>query len=112
MSCARVTWQTVSGDSAGDNRQCRLLNLDDNDEPSKETNKCVLLWEVSNDEGDRLVDAVFVSCQGMVKDRSFSEMKYKACPTENFAREHFRRHGVEHYWDIGHNDAVLDSSLD
>jgi len=48
----------------------------------------------------------------MVKDRSFGEIKFKACPTENFAREHFRRHGVEHYWDIGHNDSVLDASND
>ncbi len=47
-----------------------------------------------------------------MEDRAFGEMKFKACPTENFAREHFRRHGVEHYWDIGHNDAVLDSSMD
>jgi len=59
----------------------------------KKKNKCVLLW------------------QGTVKDRSFGEIKFKACPTENFAREHFRRHGVEHYWDIGHNDSVLDASI-
>ncbi|CAF1047337.1 unnamed protein product [Adineta ricciae] len=67
---------------------------DDANESEKERNKCVLLWE------------------GMVKERSFGEIKFKACPTDNFAREHFRRHGVEHYWDIGHNDTILEASND
>ncbi|CAF3717455.1 unnamed protein product [Rotaria sp. Silwood1] len=67
---------------------------DGNEEQNKERNKCVLLW------------------QGTVKERSFGEIKFKSCPTENFAREHFRRHGVEHYWDIGHNDSILDASTD
>jgi len=69
------------------------MNDDDSEEQGKEKNKCVLLWE------------------GTVKDRAFGEIKFKACPTENFAREHFRRYGVEHYWDIGHNDSVLDASI-
>ncbi|CAF0894597.1 unnamed protein product [Adineta steineri] len=77
------------------NASCKnRMEDDESEDQDKEKNKCVLLW------------------QGTVKDRAFGEIKYKMCPTENFAREHFRRHGVEHYWDIGHNDSVLDSSTD
>jgi len=65
---------------------------DDNDDQGNDRNKCVLLW------------------QGTVKDRAFGEIKFKQCPTENFAREHFRRHAVEHYWDIGNNEAILEAS--
>jgi len=85
----RLLLHRIKWNSSGKNR----MDDDETDEQGKEKNKCVLLW------------------QGTVKDRSFGEIKFKACPTENFAREHFRRHGVEQYWDIGHNDSVLDSSI-
>ncbi|CAF0824165.1 unnamed protein product [Rotaria sordida] len=81
----RIKWSSSSKSHMDD---------DGSEEQNKEKNKCVLLW------------------QGTVKERSFGEIKFKSCPTENFAREHFRRHGVEHYWDIGHNDSVLDASTD
>ena len=48
----------------------------------------------------------------MVKARAFSEMKFKQCPTESFAREQFRRAGVEHYWDLAYRGAVLDTAAD
>jgi len=81
----RIKWNTSSKGH---------VEEDDGDEQTRERNKCVLLWE------------------GTGKERAFGEIKFKSCPTENFAREHFRRHGVEHYWDIGHNDSVLDASRD
>ncbi|KAK9392071.1 F-box/WD repeat-containing protein 8-like [Crotalus adamanteus] len=49
----------------------------------KKTNKCSLVWE------------------GTAKERSFGEVTFKQCPTENMAREHFKKHGTEHYWDLG-----------
>eukprot|EP00088_Acartia_fossae_P062711 TRINITY_DN75900_c0_g1_i1.p1 TRINITY_DN75900_c0_g1~~TRINITY_DN75900_c0_g1_i1.p1 ORF type:complete len:230 (+),score=42.17 TRINITY_DN75900_c0_g1_i1:29-718(+) len=52
-------------------------------------NKCELIWE------------------GQTKQRNFGEMKFKSCPTEGFAREHFRQAGVEHYWDQAYSTAVL-----
>ncbi|NXG75071.1 PRPF3 protein, partial [Baryphthengus martii] len=66
---------------------------DESDEESvKKTNKCSLVWE------------------GTAKDRSFGEMKFKQCPTENMAREHFKKHGAEHYWDLALSESVLEST--
>lgn len=53
-----------------------------------------------------------VTFKGVVKKRSFGEIKFKACPLEKLAREHFQKHGVEHYWDIAYSGAVLEQSDD
>ena len=55
-------------------------------------NKCVLVWE------------------GETKERQFGDMKFKQCPSENFAREFFKSSGVEHYWDLAYSGAVLENS--
>lgn len=57
-------------------------------------NKCVLMWE------------------GTSKQRNFGEMKFKVCPTERMAREHFKKHRVEHYWDLAYSGAVLEQAND
>ena len=55
-------------------------------------NKCDLVWE------------------GQVKERCFGEIQFKQCPSEKFAREHFRKAGVEHYWDQAYSGAVLEAA--
>uniref|UniRef100_A0A8C1XKU5 U4/U6 small nuclear ribonucleoprotein Prp3 n=1 Tax=Cyprinus carpio TaxID=7962 RepID=A0A8C1XKU5_CYPCA len=55
---------------------------DSDDEGSRKNNKCTLVWE------------------GTAKERSYGEVKFKQCPTESMAREHFKKHGTEHYWDL------------
>nr|CAD7424184.1 unnamed protein product [Timema monikensis] len=57
-------------------------------------NKCVLVWE------------------GSIKQRTFGEMKFKVCPTEKLAREHFKKHSVEHYWDLAYSGAVFEVTDD
>lgn len=37
-------------------------------------------------------------------------MKFKQCPTENMAREHFKKHGAEHYWDLALSESVLEGA--
>ncbi|XP_034030595.1 U4/U6 small nuclear ribonucleoprotein Prp3 isoform X2 [Thalassophryne amazonica] len=66
----------------------------DGDDDTKRNNKCWLIWE------------------GTAKERSFGEMKFKQCPTENMAREHFKKHNTEHYWDLALSQSVLDSTDD
>ncbi|XP_069551979.1 U4/U6 small nuclear ribonucleoprotein Prp3 [Brachyistius frenatus] len=66
----------------------------DGDDDTKRNNKCWLIWE------------------GTAKERSFGEMKFKQCPTENMAREHFKKHGTEHYWDLALSQSVLDCTDD
>ncbi|CAG9854113.1 unnamed protein product [Phyllotreta striolata] len=57
-------------------------------------NKCLLVWE------------------GTTKQRNFGEVKFKVCPTEKLAREHFKKHKVEHYWDLAYSGAVLEQAND
>ncbi|XP_031432876.1 U4/U6 small nuclear ribonucleoprotein Prp3 isoform X2 [Clupea harengus] len=64
------------------------------DDGVKRINKCDLVWE------------------GTAKERSFGEMKFKQCPTENMAREHFKKHGTEHYWDQALSQSVLEGADD
>ncbi|XP_047662966.1 U4/U6 small nuclear ribonucleoprotein Prp3-like [Tachysurus fulvidraco] len=64
------------------------------DKGSKKPNKCSLVWE------------------GTAMERSFGDMKFKQCPTENMAREHFKKHGSEHYWDLALSESVLETADD
>lgn len=48
--------------------------------------------------------------QGTAKTRSFNEFKFKVCPTQMFAREQFKKQGVEQYWDLAFSGAVLEST--
>uniref|UniRef100_A0A8C2WSC1 U4/U6 small nuclear ribonucleoprotein Prp3 n=1 Tax=Cyclopterus lumpus TaxID=8103 RepID=A0A8C2WSC1_CYCLU len=66
----------------------------DADDDTKRNNKCWLIWN------------------GTAKERNFGEMKFKQCPTENMAREHFKKHGTEHYWDLALSKSVLDNPDD
>ena len=59
---------------------------------TEHNNKAELVWE------------------GQTKQRSFSDLKFKLCPTEGFAREHFKKAGCEHYWDHAYSTAVIASS--
>lgn len=54
-------------------------------------NKCSLVWE------------------GTTKQRSFGEIRFKLCPTETFARDHFRKHSSEQYWDLAYSSTVLEA---
>ncbi|XP_072316515.1 U4/U6 small nuclear ribonucleoprotein Prp3 [Eucyclogobius newberryi] len=68
---------------------------DDRDgDDTKRNNKCWLIWE------------------GTAKERSYGEIKFKQCPTESMAREHFKKHRTEHYWDLALSHSVLDGTDD
>ncbi|XP_033207455.1 uncharacterized protein LOC117167015 [Belonocnema kinseyi] len=67
-----------------------VKDTDGNDVP----NKCVLVWE------------------GTSKSRHFNDVKTKVCPIERAARDHFKKHQVEHYWDLAYSGAVLDNTDD
>eukprot|EP00058_Branchiostoma_floridae_P020006 XP_002605496.1 hypothetical protein BRAFLDRAFT_115421 [Branchiostoma floridae] len=49
---------------------------------------------------------------GTVKSQNFGQIQFKICPTESLAREHFRKHGVEHYWNLAHSQSVLEATED
>uniref|UniRef100_A0A671RKQ9 U4/U6 small nuclear ribonucleoprotein Prp3 n=1 Tax=Sinocyclocheilus anshuiensis TaxID=1608454 RepID=A0A671RKQ9_9TELE len=54
----------------------------------------------------------FSLSQGTAKERSYGEVKFKQCPTESMAREHFKKHGTEHYWDLALSQSVLETTDD
>jgi len=62
------------------------------DAPIAVRNTCSLVWE------------------GTTKQRNFGDMIFKLCPSEVAARDHFRKHGVEHYWDLAYSSAVLEET--
>ncbi|NXX85077.1 PRPF3 protein, partial [Urocolius indicus] len=82
----RIKWDEQTSNTKGEDDE------ESDEESVKKTNKCSLVWE------------------GTAKDRSFGEMKFKQCPTENMAREHFKKHGAEHYWDLALSESVLEST--
>lgn len=101
----------------------------DGDDDTKRNNKCWLIWEVSVHTSCFLLQLIHIKkeymfClwshsslsstvfQGTAKDRSFGDMKFKQCPTESMAREHFKKHGTEHYWDLALSKSVLDTADD
>ncbi|NXE69339.1 PRPF3 protein, partial [Calcarius ornatus] len=110
----RIKWDEQTSNTKGEGEECcaagrggspappqglkelfcgAFADDDESDEESvKKTNKCSLVWE------------------GTAKDRSFGEMKFKQCPTENMAREHFKKHSAEHYWDLALSESVLEST--
>uniref|UniRef100_A0A8D0G4A5 U4/U6 small nuclear ribonucleoprotein Prp3 n=1 Tax=Sphenodon punctatus TaxID=8508 RepID=A0A8D0G4A5_SPHPU len=82
----RIKWDEQTSNTKGDDN-------DESDEESvKKANKCSLVWE------------------GTAKHRSFGDMKFKQCPTENMAREHFKKHTAEHYWDLALSESILESA--
>ncbi|XP_001509322.2 U4/U6 small nuclear ribonucleoprotein Prp3 [Ornithorhynchus anatinus] len=62
------------------------------EEEARKGDECVLLWE------------------GTVKERRFGAVHFKQCPTDNGAREYFKKHGAEHYWDLALNESLLPST--
>jgi len=69
-------------------------NADGEEMEESRPNSCHLVWE------------------GEVKNRAFGEMKFKACPTESFAREQFKKSSVEHYWDLSYSGSILEEAGD
>ena len=47
-----------------------------------------------------------------MKNRAFGEVKFKMCPTESFAREQFKKHNVEHYWDLAYSGSIIEMTTD
>ncbi|OPJ85654.1 U4/U6 small nuclear ribonucleoprotein Prp3 [Patagioenas fasciata monilis] len=82
----RIKWDEQTSNTKGEDDE------ESDEESVKKTNKCSLVWE------------------GTAKERSFGEMKFKQCPTENMAREHFKKHGAEHYWDLALSESVLEGA--
>ncbi|XP_003743248.1 U4/U6 small nuclear ribonucleoprotein Prp3 [Galendromus occidentalis] len=66
-----------------------LVSRDGTDQGEKVENQCVLVWE------------------GAVKNRNFGEIKVKTAQNEMQARELFKKHSVEQYWDLGFSTTVL-----
>merc|ERR1711934_413922 len=63
-------------------------------------------------DGTELENKAELVWEGQTKQRNFGDMKFKLCPTEGFAREHFKKAGCEHYWDHAYSTAVLANSED
>ncbi|XP_065841750.1 U4/U6 small nuclear ribonucleoprotein Prp3-like [Oscarella lobularis] len=59
-----------------------------------EENRCDLVW------------------QGTNRDRNFIDWKIKQVGAEVFAREHLKKYGVEHYWDLALSQSIVEEEED
>jgi U4/U6 small nuclear ribonucleoprotein PRP3 len=67
------------------------VSKDGTETGEKVPNRCDLVWE------------------GMAKNRSFGEIKFKIAPNESFARELFKNHSVEQYWHLSFSMTLLET---
>lgn len=72
-----------------------FLYLDEDDDSDTEVmrrkqNACYLVWE------------------GKVHDRAFNDWKVRHFSSEGLARDHLKRHGVEHYWDLALSETIVE----
>ena len=61
---------------------------------------------------DSLSDYYNYFNQGKMERKCFGDWKVKGIPTEVLAREHLRRFGVEHYWDLALSETVIEQGKD
>ena len=47
-----------------------------------------------------------------MEKKCFGDWKVKGIPTEVLAREHLRRFGVEHYWDLALSETIIEQGKD
>jgi len=54
----------------------------------------------------------FIVAQGTNQQRNFSDWKFKLCPMQSMARDHLKKYGVEHYWDLALSESLLQNADD
>lgn len=50
--------------------------------------------------------------QGIRNTRHFYDWRFKQCPSESIAREHLKKHGAEHYWDMALSLSIVEHDKD
>ena len=45
-------------------------------------------------------------------DRAFNDWKVRYFSSEGLARDHLKRHGVEHYWDLALSETIVEQEED
>lgn len=68
-------------------------------------------WEedtVKDNDGNDTPNSCQLVWEGVTKQRSFGEVRFKVCPTERAARDHLAKHRAQHYWDLAYSGSVLD----
>ncbi|PNF24141.1 U4/U6 small nuclear ribonucleoprotein Prp3 [Cryptotermes secundus] len=99
-------------------KDCNVVVVEGGTKQQKKYKRLMLnriKWEedtVKDSDGNESVNKCFLVWEGTVKQRNFGDMKFKVCPTEKLAREHFKKHGVEQYWDLAYSGAVLEATDD
>jgi len=63
---------------------------DDGDSDSETANICSVVWE------------------GVVHDRAFRDWRVRTFQTEPLARDHLKKHKIEHYWDLALSQRIVE----
>ena len=73
------------------------------------TNFC-FIFSIEAETGEKIENKCFLVWEGTSKSRVFGDVKFKLSPNESFARELFKNHSVEHYWDLAYSMSILDAN--
>ncbi|XP_059476632.1 U4/U6 small nuclear ribonucleoprotein Prp3 isoform X2 [Neocloeon triangulifer] len=100
-------------------RDCNVIVMEGGPKQMKKYKRLMLhriKWEedlVKDSDGNEVPNRCVLVWEGSEKSRSFSgDVKFKLCPTERAARELFKKHKVEHHWDLAYSGAVLETAQD
>lgn len=61
------------------------------------------------------IEMVFLAIdllKGIKDKRHFYDWRFKQCPSESIAREHLKKHGAEHYWDMALSLSIVEQEQD
>lgn len=81
-----------------------FIDEDSDNEKSANANSCVVVWEVMS----LYILLVNTHPQGIRNNRHFYDWRFKQCPSESIAREHLKKHGAEHYWDMALSLSIVE----
>ncbi|XP_076809565.1 U4/U6 small nuclear ribonucleoprotein Prp3-like [Clavelina lepadiformis] len=57
------------------------------------------------EEGEKMCELIW---EGQASSGNFGDMTFKQCTTDEEAHYFFKKHGVEHYWDLAHSQKLLE----
>ncbi|CAG7674038.1 unnamed protein product [Allacma fusca] len=94
-------------------RECNVVIVEGGPKQQKKYKRLIMnriKWSVDNVKGkEDTPNKVVMVWEGTTKQRAFQDMKFKIVQTEEQAREYFKKHGVQHFWDLALSGTVLEN---
>jgi U4/U6 small nuclear ribonucleoprotein PRP3 len=97
-------------------RECNVVIVEGGPKQQKKYKRLMMSrikWSEDHVKGkEDVMNKVVLVWEGTTKQRAFQDMKFKIVQTEEQAREYFKKHGVQHFWDLALSGTVLETVTD